>query len=361
MEQQIITRIAELVRQRFGQRTRVARVAALAGDASTRRYVRAWLEGAGAPTTAVVMLLADRGIAMSSEELAVFSEAPAELPYVNVHRFLAALGVAVPELYLDASEAGMLLLEDIGDTALWDAVQARPDEEVAALFEQAIDQLVLIQVAGTARADPQCQAFQQAFDERLFVWEFEHFIEYGLVKRVGRRVPEAELSTLREHFGAIARYLDRQPRVLNHRDFHAWNLFVHNGRIRVLDFQDALLAPAPYDLATLLGDRDTPLAIRPPLERRLLAYYAAATAAQGGPVWRDDDLWAVYAACALQKAFKVVGRFYFLEREKGKPGYLRYIPATLRQIARLLAARRDLAELQSILGRYFPELQPCAP
>ena len=41
------------------------------------------------------MLLADRGIAMSSDELAVFAEAPRELPYVNVHHFLVGIGVAL--------------------------------------------------------------------------------------------------------------------------------------------------------------------------------------------------------------------------------------------------------------------------
>jgi aminoglycoside/choline kinase family phosphotransferase len=146
--------------------------------------------------------------------------------------------------------------------------------------------------------------------------------------------------------------------VLNHRDFHAWNLFVQQGRIRVIDFQDALLAAAPYDLATLLGDRDTPAVIDRSLEERLLSYYAGAWEKRGGAAWDRAELWDVYATCALQKAFKVVGRFYFLDRVKGKPGYLRYIPPTLRQIRRLLDRRPDLDDVGAILGRYFPELKP---
>src|SRR5262249_6548239 len=139
--------------------------------------------------------------------------------------------------------------------------------------------------------------------------------------------------------------------------FHAWNLYVHQGRIRVIDFQDALLAPAPYDLATLLGDRDTPTRIGPSIERRLLDYYASAWAARGGTPWSRETLWDVYAACALQKAFKVVGRFHYLDRVKGKPGYLRYLPSTWRQIARLLAARADLAPVRRILAPLAPELR----
>lgn len=351
-------RLGDLVRAGFGSGAVVERIAPLAGDASTRRYARAWLAGPGVPPTAVVMILADRGIAMSSDELAVFQQAPAELPYVNVHRFLTRLGVAIPALYVDASQRGLLILEDVGDVPLWNAVQGKPDADVLGLFERAIEQLLRIQIDGTALRDDACIAFQQAFDRRLFDWEFEHFIEHGLVNRAARPIPSSELDELRAHFQRLSSFLDAQPRVLNHRDFHAWNLHVQDGRIRVIDFQDALLAPAPYDLATLLGDRDTPTVIRPDIEARLLDVYASAWAARGGVPWSHQQLWDVYATCALQKAFKVVGRFHYLDAVKGKPGYLRYLPPTWRQIARLLAARPDLAAVQRILVHYAPELRP---
>jgi hypothetical protein len=356
MEADIEARITELVRQRFGTDTVVERVEPLAGDASTRRYARAWLAGGTAPPTAVIMILADRGVAMSSDELGVFGQAPAELPYVNVHRFLEPLGVAVPELYLDASGHSLLVLEDVGDLALRDAVEGKAEHETEALFAAAIDQLLLIQVAGTQRRRDDCVAFQQTFDARLFLWEFEHFIEYGFCGREGVVVADGDLVVLRRHFADIARFLDAQPRYLNHRDYHGWNLFVRGERIRVIDFQDALLAPAPYDLATLLGDRDTPHIVSPEMERRLLDYYRQGWAQRGGPPWSDEELWKVYAMCALQKAFKVVGRFHFLDRVKNKRGYLRYIPPTVRQIGRFLEEWPGGGEMREVLGKYFPEL-----
>ena len=344
----------ELVHQCFGARAVVRGVVALAGDASTRRYARLWLDGPGAPASAVAMLLADRGIALSSEELAVLKQPTAELPYLNVHRFLSRLGVAVPALYADASDRGVLLLEDIGDTALWDAVQQRSPDRVQRLYERAIDQLLLIQIEGTRRHDPGCIAFQQAFDERLYVWEFEHFIEYGIERRVGQSLPPGDAAVLRRHFAAIARRLDAAPRYLNHRDFHSWNLFVQDGAIRVIDFQDALLAAAPYDLATLLGDRDTPQVVQPAVEAALLDYYRQRWSTLADAELDRRKFEEVYFLCALQKALKVVGRFYFLEIEKGKPGYLRYIPSTVRQIERILPRFPDHAELASVLRKYLP-------
>ena len=53
----------------------------------------------------------------------------------------------------------------------------------------------------------------------------------------------------------LAARLDRFPRVFSHRDYHRENLFIQDGpRIRIIDFQDALMAPAAQDLAVLADD-----------------------------------------------------------------------------------------------------------
>lgn len=358
MEPSLEFRFASLVRNAFGAGIALTRSALLAGDASTRRYARLWLEGESAPPTAVVMILADRGTAMSSDELAVFAEAPKELPYLNVHRFFQRIGVPVPEVYLDDSESGFVLLEDIGDTPLWETVRNTAPQTVTHWYQRAIDVLLVIQLDGMRKADASCIGFQQTFDERLFNWELEHFIEYGIEQRLDCALPAGDARVLRRHFGDIAKELDAQPRHLNHRDYHSWNLFVADERIRVIDFQDALLAPAAYDLATLLGDRDTPQAVTPEVESSLLDYYRRRWEEDGGPALPADDLERVYFLCALQKALKVVGRFYYLDRVKQKPGYLRYIPATVRQIERILPRFPELSEMSAVLRRYLPRCEP---
>ncbi len=354
VESELVRLLSQVVADRYGDSVRVERVTPLAGDASTRRYARLSLRGSDAPASVVAMILADSGIALSSEELAVFKEPLRELPYLNVHRFLVDLGVAIPALYADASARGILLLEDIGDTCLWDAAQGQPPERVRQWYERAIDQLLLIQIDGTRRRNSACIAFQQTFDERLFIWEFEHFIEYGIERRLGEPLPGGDAAVLRRQFGAIAKELDTQPRYLNHRDFHSWNLFVQGDRIRVIDFQDALLAPAPYDLATLLGDRDTPQIIHPDLETALLAYYRRRWEELSGTELPADHFIRMYFLCALQKALKVVGRFYFIDMVKRKPGYLRYIPSTVKQIERILPRFPELADMAEVLHRYLP-------
>lgn len=354
MEAKLQQAIGAAAKTVWGKGTEISQVVPLAGDASSRRYVRLHITGAG-PATAVAMILAGSALPLSSEELAIFSEPLTEPPYLNVYRFLRPLGVRVPELYYDGHPDGFLLLEDIGDLSLREAAEQVPAAAVEQLYRRAIDQLVLLQVDGTRRRVDSCLAFRQRFDRRLFLWEFEHFIEWGLEKREGRPLSLAEGQTLREIFADIASRLDQAPCVLNHRDYHSWNLFVHNGEIRVIDFQDALLAPATYDLETLLNDRDTPLVITPPLEHALVQYYHSVWHACGGDPFPHERLWEEYNLCLLQKACKVVGRFYYLELEKGKTGYTRYIPPTLATIRRVLARLPQYRGLHEILAEHFPE------
>jgi aminoglycoside/choline kinase family phosphotransferase len=338
----------------WGKEVQINRVTPLTGDASSRSYARLFLTGKG-PASTVVMLLSGSGLSVSSDELAVFSEPLRELPYMNVHRFLQPLGVRIPEVYYDGQKEGFLLLEDVGDTPLRDAVDGKPTEEIERLYRQAIDQLVLLQVEGTRRRNDSCIAFQQRFDQRLFLWEFEHFIEWGLEKREGKSLSAAEGNELRSMFKQISATLDQAPAFLNHRDYHSWNLFVHNGEIRVIDFQDALLAPASYDLETLLNDRDTPTVITPEIEQSLVRYYHQAWSDRDGEAFSLERLWEEYNLCLLQKACKVVGRFYYLELEKGKTGYSRYIPPTLGTIRRVLTRAPRYKRLQEIIAAHFPE------
>lgn len=348
-------RLLELVRAAVGPQTHILRVQALAGDASTRRYVRIDLDGPAAPPTLVAMLLADRAVAMSSDELASLPDDLRQLPYLNVHEFLAGLGMPVPEVCLDASSEGVLLLEDIGDTALWDVVSNSDPAVVRTWYGRAVDLLVSFQRATTAAIDARCIAYHQAFDRRLARWELDHFIEWGVERRFGIELSAPEAHILGRQFDAMAEEIDAAPRAINHRDFHSWNLYVQGEALRIIDFQDALMAPIPYDLATLLGDRDTPLVVTPEIEAEMLERFRTRWAEAGGERLDPATFERTYFLCSLQKALKVVGRFHFLDKAKGKPGYLRFLPATIRQIRRVAARLDGFDELLRVIDPYLSE------
>ena len=331
-ESRDVERAIELVDQCIGRHwpeAELKKVEAVPGDASSRRYLRCLLQTGRqeTPPSVVVMLLSDAAVSVSSEELGVFgAHGPSELPFLNVYRFLTRITDAVPEVYLVADDERAVVLEDVGDVPLWEAATGTHTEE---LFGRALELLANIQRAAVDDGSG-CYAFEQAFDERLFGWEFEHFIEYGLAS-----APPSDLKRCHTELTAIAQRLGNLPRVFCHRDYHAWNIHVQDERLRLIDFQDALQGPALYDVASLLTDRFTPERVDLAMEERLLSRFADRELAGGEPA-------EIYRLCAFQRVLKVVGRFNYLSEEKHKRGYLRMLP-------RVVATARRLAhELDSI-------------
>lgn len=350
--------VADKISAAFGAGTRIDSLTPLAGDASSRRYYRAGLNGNGAPASVIVMQLpAGNGLPLSSEELAIFKEGPRELPFLNVHRFLASIGVRVPVIYGHWAADGILLLEDLGDTALWDRIQGLPAGEIVIWYEKAIDELLNLQIRGTRERDDSCLAFQQRFDAELYTWEFEHFLEWGLEKRPGAEIAHEAIATLRRSFAAIAAILERHSLCLNHRDYHSWNLMIRDEAVRVIDFQDALLAPPQYDLASLLNDRITDSIILPELEERLVRYYLDRRSALEGRSLPADEFFEIYRLSAIQRDLKVIGRFYYLDLVKNKPGYKKFIPPTARRLLRNFPQIQQTKKLLPLLAEHFEAMQ----
>ena len=342
--------LAQAVRAAFGAGVRIVAAEPLAGDASTRRYVRLRLAGTAEPATTVAMLLGADRLPLGSEEIGGVVGGD-ELPFVNVGRYLESCGLPAPAVHHRTDT--FLLLEDVGDTTLWAAARADA-ARVPVLFGAAVDLLVALQAAGAQRPASTCYAFRQRFDGRLARWELEHFVEHGVETRHARRLPAGERAELLAALAPLAEPFERATPVLAHRDFHAWNLHVQNGRLRILDFQDALLAPDAYDLASLLTDRTTAELIPPALEASLIERFVHGRAEASLPV--EAGFAERYRRCALQRALKVIGRFYFLERVKGKPGYLAYLPAVYGVARRMLRAEPVLATAAARLVAWVPEL-----
>jgi aminoglycoside/choline kinase family phosphotransferase len=235
------------------------------------------------------MVLAGSGLPLSSEELCLFPEPPRELPFLDVHRLLRAIGAAVPGVYAADLDSGILLLEDGGDVVLWDRVAADP-AGAEALYRRAL--------------------------------------------------------------AALAHELDDGVMVLSHRDYHSWNILMRGDAPLIIDFQDALLAPPEYDVASLLTDRVTPRIVSPAMAARLRAYY-----------WRlrgreeDERARRRYALAALQRVLKVIGRIHYIALEKQKPAPLAFLPDVV------ATARRCIGEapLPGGLAEEFDALPWPAP
>ncbi len=326
----------------------------LAGDASDRRYYRVSYGVFGEKRSAILMELASPATRIKSEEVTLYHDESGELPFINIHRFLDQIGAPVPRILMADLEAGVLLLEDLGDTLLADVVAQGDRELIARLYKRAIDQLVYLQAKGTERLTDRCLAAHQRFSPELFLWEFRHFIEYGIEARHGQ-MPAEPRRVLDESCARWAARLAALPQVFVHRDYHSRNLMVQAERLVMIDFQDALLGPATYDLASLLRDSYVDLGWE--LVDELFDHYLAAWAKRTGQELDRArfaaDLWAT----AMQRNLKAAGRFVYIERVKGKPGYEKDIPRTIGYLRGYRERAPELAELIDQLRPWVPELE----
>lgn len=314
----------------------------------------------------VLMQLAGPECFKASEEAVTSVGEIEELPFVDVHRYLLALGIPVPAVYWYDSAAGLLYLEDLGDRTLAEACAKGAAVEIETWYSQAIDILVQMHSSSTDqfrhRRNKRCVAFQRAFDVPLLMWEFDHFLEYGIEARRGTPLPSADRDRIRTIFHEIATLLAEQPPVFTHRDYHSRNIMVRDKGLSIIDFQDALLGPASYDLASLL--RDSYLAFEDAFIDRMIDRYLAGMRAMlprsvvASMVLHDRHAFRrVFDLTSIQRNLKAAGRFVYIDRVKHNPKFLADIPRTLAYVRRNVEKYPELAALRESLTPYIPEWQ----
>jgi N-acetylmuramate 1-kinase len=343
--------VAKTVETRLPFPASLEKLTPLPGDASNRRYFRLNLSNR---RSVILMQLAEPEAFKQSEEAVSGAVAVTELPFLNVHRHLAQVGVTVPAIYHYDQAAGLLYLEDFGDLLLVQACQDGRSQDMARRYHQAIETLVRIHTAATSPADPRCIAFHRSFDAPLLMWEFDHFLEYGVVARQGKPMCAEDFLPVRAAFQRIADLMAVQPKVFTHRDYHSRNLMVDGGRLGVIDFQDALLGPAGYDLASLL--RDAYIALEESLIDELIAEYLARMERAGAGRGDRPAFRRVFDFISIQRNLKAAGRFVYIDRVKKNPKFLADIPRVLGYVRRNLEKYPELATLRKHLAPYVPEL-----
>lgn len=323
-----------------------APVKKLKGDASNRSYYRVGT----APESWVVMVMPLEASKKSEE--ASKGEPPKELPFVNVHRYLEKLGVRVPRILRFDEPAGMMVLEDLSDVTFEAALEGGKNN--LALYTRAVDLLARLRAQAERLPDADCLAFTRAFDEDLYDWELHHFREWGLEVWSGKKPTDAERAELDHTFRDISKQLAAAPRGFTHRDYQSRNIMMRDGELVVIDFQDALQGPRQYDLVALL--RDSYVELDRDFVDTMLDRYIATFAEVTGERIESTSFKAFFDLLTIQRKLKDAGRFEFINRVKGNPGFLVSIPASLRYVRAAFERRPELSGLRELVAKYVPEL-----
>lgn len=328
----------------YGEPVRLTRLVKLRGDASTRAYYRAEVDGAGPdqPTRLIVMELPEDVFA--SDEGGAQTDL-ARLPFLEVAELLESRELPVPKIYAEDLPNRLILIEDLGDTTLEQRLSTTPRQHWPSFYAKAVD--LLVRLHERCQDLPATSIVQcRRFDRELLDWELDHFRQWGLEALFGDlRVDQRRL--LDRAFEVIASEIAAMPQGFVHRDYQSRNLMVGPAdELHIIDFQDALLGPRAYDLVALLCDSYVELDFG--LQESMILRYAALR--QIEPEALRGEFWRV----ALHRKLKDAGRFIFIDRVRGNPSFLRWYPQSLVYVARAIEQIPEFAPLGGLLSATIP-------
>ncbi len=312
------------------------------GDASTRIFERLQLDG----ETAILMNAPRRPdgppVRDGKPYSAVAHLAEDIVPYVAMAAALRAQGLSAPAILHADLDHGLLVMEDLREDRI---VTGDPPAPITARYAAAVDLLAALharKLPDTLPVAPHLDYRIPRYDVAAFLIEAELLLDWYLTRTGASGGLRARKEFVALWSKALQPALDAPPTWVL-RDYHSPNLLWlpdrdDIGRIGVLDFQDTLIGPPAYDVASLL--QDARVDIPESLEMTLLSQYVRARQHQGaerGEPFDTASFTLLYATLAAQRATKILGIFARLDRRDGKPQYLRHMPRLWNYLQRSLA------------------------
>ena len=262
--------------------------------------------------------------------------------WLDVDARLRSAGINAPEVLAEDRAQGFLLLSDLGTHPYLSELN---DASADALYADALQALLTIQT----RIDPHGLPH---FDEPFVVRELELMPTWFLQRHLGIAIECDEWDIIEVAFRLLVDNAQRQPQTFMHRDYHSRNLMrVPGHNPGVVDFQDAVLGPITYDLASLVRDcyirwDDARARGWAEAHRQRLIDAGALDPRIDAARWQR---W--FDLTGLQRHLKVLGIFCRLWYRDGKRGYLADLPRVWHYVRGVASGYPELRDFLALLER----------
>lgn len=338
----------------FGQAERKR----IQGDASTRSYERLRL----GDQRAILMNAPRRPDGPPVRDGKPYSQiahlAEDIVPFVGMANGLRAHGFSTPHIYEAELAEGLLIIEDLGSEPV---VTGDPPAPIEDRYAAAVDVLVALhsqELPTAIQVAPHVIHSLPPYDLDAYLIELDLLLDWYLPRLGVTASDQVRADYTALWTDALQGPLDATPTWVL-RDFHSPNLIwlqerLDVARVGLLDFQDAMMGPAAYDVASLL--QDARVDVPELLEVSLLGQYVTRRS-ETDANFEPADFIRLYATLAAQRASKILGIFARLDRRDGKPQYIRHMPRVWGYLQRSLA-HPSLAALQDW---YSLNVQPPTP
>ena len=269
-------------------------------------------------------------------------------PFIKVAGFLEAMHLNAPRVLEANTDAGFLLLTDLGSRQYLEALQDDP-QLAGQLYADALGALAQMQERGAPYQDE-----LPPYDEKLLRFELSLFHDWLCGKHLGITLDAGEWQSLCD---LLVQNALEQPAVFVHRDYHSRNLMVTpEQNPGILDFQDAVKGPLTYDLVSLLKDCYIQWD-----RQQVVAWVQEFYAKLDATVQRKVDFDAFcrhFDLMGVQRHIKAAGIFARLNHRDGKPAYMLDIPRTLSYIVELETQYPELDWLIEVINKQvLPKLE----
>jgi len=259
--------------------------------------------------------------------------------FIAVTKLFAQLGARVPTLHGFDNENGFVLLEDLGNATFTHLLASESNEQE--LYQTATDALIDFQ---STSIQSSLSTHLPAYDLALCIREAILFCEWYLPAALGRRLSEDEKSEFVEVITTLFNKTSSTNSIVVHRDFHVDNLLLVDNECAFLDYQDAVMGSAAYDLVSLLEDarRD----IDPDVKTTMWLHWLSHQNQSAENAEYDFRFWGAQRHC------KVAGIFVRLWLRDGKPVYLEHLDRVLNQL-RESVNHQEMQPLADWLSRFL--------
>jgi aminoglycoside/choline kinase family phosphotransferase len=353
-------RALELAGRHLGVPAEELALTRLAGDASSRAYFRArpgpgtgWSHNPHDPSVIIALYPAAFDPSESAAARLARSEAadPAlRLTFANdpcahleITRLFLDAGLPVPGVIDIEGNDRVMLIQEVGDCKLQDWLGQSTLEQKGKAYGNAIELIVRIQELTEVVLSSESICSKLAFDEAKLKWELDFFFKNHFDRHLAVELSPERRQAIDNEFTGLCRELAALPRVLVHRDYHARNLMMRDGKIFIIDHQDARMGPESYDLVSLIAD---PYAgIEQGLARDLVGYFVELKAASRLPLSSVGQFRDGLELATVQRMLKAVGTY---SSQAALYGNLVYLPFIAPAVKSALAAMCRINRFQTL-------------
>jgi len=292
----------------------------LKGDASLRRYFRV-------ATKQGSLIIMDTSFDRSM------------VSFIRLNKLLDLNGLSVPEIIKMDVRLGFLILKDLGDVRLFDIINAANSDKY---YKIALEQLIKIQKTRELDSWDLAKMDFAYIQDRIRIFKY-----WFLLRRLNMTENDSLNNMLDNLSSFFLENLSNQPQVFVHHDYHSKNIMVGpKDTLSILDFQDGIIGPYSYDLASLLEDAYLTWPTSS-IDHWIGLYSDLAISEK--IIGSEQNIKRDMEITGLSRHLKNLGIFSRLYYRDNKPSYLNYIPVLMEYITKTTAKYPELTPLYNFM------------